>query len=211
MRRPGFTLIEIMVALMILSGLIAIMIPVVMDQATRGEPTRAGGDLSALGSALSMFRAHTLSIPDDLEDLVNPPGVQDRLVDGRTYSISMLQRWNGPYLDVSMEEAGSADPFSPDSIPTGFKAFISPALALFDGIANDSLPLAAADDANFVALMIRGLDAQEFEALNDLVDGDAEADGSPGCVRCSHDRGNLRWDASSQVAYYLAIPFRTGS
>lgn len=196
---------------MILSGLIAIMIPVVMDQATRGEPTRAGGDLSAIGSALSMFRAHTLSLPDDIEDLVNAPTVQDRQLDGLAYSPSMLDRWNGPYLDVSMEPTGPADALSPDSIPTGFKAFISPALALFDGVSNDSLPLTAAADANFVALMIRGLNDQEFEALNDLVDGEAEAEGSPGCVRCSHDRGNLRWDPASQVAYYLAIPYRAGS
>lgn len=208
MRRRGFTLIEIMVALMILSGLIAIMIPVVMDQATRGEPTRTGGDLSAVASALSMFRAHTLTIPDDLEDLVNPIGTFDRQVDGSTYSSSMLQRWNGPYLDLSMEEAGSADPFSPDSIPTGFKAFLSPVLALYDGLANDSLPSAAAGDANFIALMIRGVNAEEFEALNNLIDGEAEPDGSPGCTRCSHDRGNLRWDAASQIAYYLAIPYR---
>lgn len=196
---------------MILSGLIAIMIPVVMDQASRGEPTRAGGDLSALGAALSMFRAHTLTLPDDLEDLVNPPTAVDGQIEGVAYSASMLQRWNGPYLDVAMEESGTANPFSPDSVPTGFKAFISPALALYDGLANDSLPLAAATDANFAALMVRGLNQAEFEALNDLIDGEAETDGSPGCFRCSWDRGNLRWDPTSQIAYYLAIPYRTGN
>ena len=100
---------------------------------------------------------------------------------------------------------------SPDTIAPGFKAFISPVLALYDGLANDSVPAVAAADANFVALIIRGINDQEFEALNNLIDGEAEVDGSPGCTRCSHDRGNLRWDASSQVAYYLAIPFRTGS
>ena len=211
MRRSGFTLIEIMVALMILSGLVAIMIPVVMDQATRGEPTRTAADLSAVASALSMFRAHTLTLPDDLEDLVNPVTTFDRQLDGTPYSASMLQRWNGPYLDLSMEEAGSSDPLSPDSVPTGFKAFVAPTLALFNGLTNDSLPSFAAPDGNFVALMIRGIDGAEFEALNDVIDGEAEPDGTPGCTRCSHDRGNLRWDAATQVAYYLAIPFRVGS
>lgn len=208
MTRRGFTLIEIMVALMILSGLIAIMVPVVMDQSRRGDPTRVGGDLSAIGSALNMFRAHTLTVPDDLEDLTNPITVADRQLTGVQYTTSQRQRWNGPYIDAPMEARGAGDPSSPDSLATGFNAFVSPVLALYDGLANDSLPLTAANDANYVALMIRGLNADEFERLNDLIDGDAEVDGNPGCTRCSYDRGSLRYDPTREIVYYLALPFR---
>ena len=211
MRRRGFTLIEIMVALMILSGLIAIMVPVVMDQARRGDPTRVGGDLNAVGSALSMFRAHTLTVPDDLEDLTNPIRTDDRQITGARYTNSQLERWNGPYLDAPMEERGAGDPFSPDSLETGFEAYFAPVLALYDGLRNDSLPLTATDDANYVALIIRGMNAEEFERLNDLVDGEAEVDGSPGCTRCSYDRGSLRFDPSFERVYYLALPFRPGN
>jgi hypothetical protein len=119
-----------------------------------------------------------------------------------------MNRWNGPYLDTPMEDRGAGDPASPDSIPTGFKAFISPVLALYDGLRNDSIPLTAIQDANFVALIIRGLDPEEFERLNDLIDGEAEVDGSPGCTRCSYDRGSLRYDAASRLTYYLALPYR---
>lgn len=208
MPQKGFTLIEIMVVLMILSGLIAIMVPVVMDQSRRGDPTRVAGDLSAVGSALSMFRAHTLTLPDDLEDLANPITSADRQLNGMPYSPSMISRWNGPYLDIPMEERGAGDPTSPDSLPTGFKAYIAPVFALYDGRTNDSLPVLAAEDANFVAIMIRGLSPQEFELLNDLVDGEAEEDGTPGCTRCSYDRGNLRYDPFQEITYYLAAPYR---
>lgn len=204
-------MIEIMVALMILSGLIAIMIPVVMDQAQRGEPTRLAGDLSAVGSALSMFRAHVLTLPDDMEDLANPITVTDRQLNSLEYSSSMVRRWNGPYLDTPMEERGPADRFSPDSLQTGFKAFIAPVFALYDGLSNDSLPVLAAEDANFVAIMVRGLDAEEFETLNDLIDGEAEVMGVPGCTLCSFDRGNLRYDPAAEITYYLAVPYRFGS
>jgi len=210
-RRGGFTLIEIMVALMILSGLIAIMVPVVMDQSRRGDPTRVGGDLSAISSALNMFRAHTLTVPDDLEDLANPITVNDRQITAIGYSPSSIGRWNGPYLDTPMEERGAGDPASPDSLPTGFKAFISPVLALYDGLRNDSVPVSANTDANFVALIIRGMNADEFERLNDLIDGEAEVEGASGCTRCSYDRGNLRFDSSLELTYYLAIPYRPGN
>jgi type II secretory pathway pseudopilin PulG len=199
-----------MVALIILSGLIAIMVPVVMDQARRGDPTRTGGDLSAITSALSMFRAQTLAIPDDLEDLANPITVNDRQITGLPYSASALQRWNGPYIDAPMEVRGVGEPTSPDSIPTGFKAFISPVLALYDGLRNDSIPVHAISDANFVAVIIRGLDPEEFERLNNFVDGDAELEGTPGCARCSYDRGSLRYDPGLELTYYLAIPFLPG-
>ena len=112
MQRRAFTLIEIMVALIIVSALLAIMIPVVMDQARRGDPTRTGGDLSAITSALSIFRAHTLTWPDDLEDLVNPITVDDRRITTEPYSDSQLERWDGPYLDVPMEAAGPGDEHS---------------------------------------------------------------------------------------------------
>lgn len=211
MQRRGFTLIEIMVALMILSGLIAVMVPVVMEQSRRGEPTRVAGDLTAIGSALSMFRAHALTVPDDLEDLTNPIDPSDRQLSGIPYSSSMMSRWNGPYLDTPMELRGAADILSPDSIQTGFKAFIAPTLALYDGLANDSLPTFAVADANFVAIMVRGLSAEEFETLNDLIDGEGERTGTPGCVSCSFDRGNLRYDPASEVTYYLSVPYRFGS
>ncbi len=211
MLRRGFTLIEIMVALMILSGLIAIMVPVVMDQSRRGEPTRVAGDLSAVGSALSMFRAHVLTIPDDLEDLANPITFADRQLNAVEYSSSMINRWNGPYLDTPMEVRGPGDAFSPDSLQTGFKAFIAPVLALYDGLANDSLPAVAAGDANFVAIMVRGINAEEFETLNDLLDGEAELTGVAGCTSCSYDRGNLRYDPVAEITYYLAVPYRFGS
>lgn len=211
MQRKGFTLIEIMVALMILSGLIAVMLPVVMDQSRRGEPTRVASDLSAVSSALSMFRAHALTVPDDVEDLANPIDPADRQLNGLPYSPSMMSRWSGPYIDTSMELRGPADVFSADSIQTGFKAFIAPTLALYDGLTNDSLPAAAVADANFVAIMVRGLSPEEFETLNDLIDGEGELTGTPGCTSCSYDRGNLRYDPASQVTYYLAIPYRFGS
>lgn len=210
MRRYGFTLIEIMVALMILSGLIAIMVPVVMDQARRGDPTRLGSDLAAVVSALSMYRAHTLTMPDDLEDLANPITFDDRQLNGAEYSTSMISRWNGPYLDTPMAERGTGSAFSPDSIQTGFEAFISPVLALYDGLNNDSLPTIAVEDANFVAIMVRGLDPDEFELLNDLIDGEAEMTGTPGCLQCSYGRGNLRYDAATEITYHLALPYRFG-
>ncbi len=208
-RDGGFTLLEILVSLIILSGLLAVLFPVVMDQVSRGEPTRTAADLSAVASALSMFRANVLTVPDDLEDLANPITAADRQISGEPYSVSQLERWRGPYIDVPMVEAGPADVASPDSLETGYKGFILPVLALFDGAANDSVPLVEAQNANFAAVMVSGLSDEEFEDLNDVVDGVAELDGWPGCSLCSWDRGKLRRQLSDGVTYFLVMPYRS--
>jgi hypothetical protein len=197
------------VSLIIMSGLLAVLFPVVMDQVGRGEPTRTGADLSAVVSALSMFRANVLTVPDDLEDLANPIDAADRQLDGRPYSVSQIERWRGPYIDVPMVEVGPGDPTNPDSLQTGYKGFIMPVLALYNGLTNDSLALAELNNANYAAVMISGLSDEEFEALNDLVDGPAEAAGQSGCTLCSWDRGKLRRQTSNGVTYYLAMPYRT--
>jgi len=206
-RRPGFSLIEVLVALIIVSGMLAVLVPAVLDQVNRSQPTRIGSDLAALASGLSMFRANVLTVPDDIEDLANPIDAADRQLDELPYSVSQIESWRGPYLDHPMLEEGPADPFSPDSLPTGFKAFILPQLALFNSVTNDSLPAALAQDANYAALMISGLSDEEFEDLNRQVDGPAEARGAPGCVACSWDRGKLRRLRADGVAYYLVMPY----
>lgn len=208
-RRAGFSLIEVIVTLAILAGLLAVLFPVVVDQVERGEPTRIASDLGAISSALEVFRIHVLEVPDDLEDLVNPLTIADRRLDGETYTERQTERWEGPYLDTPFLEAGAGDPLSPDSLDTGYKSWIMPQLALYNSLTSDSLPRSAQDQANYVAVMVRGMTRENFEVLNRAIDGTSEESGSDGeCPVCSWDRGKLRWDDATETAYYLALPYK---
>ncbi len=75
-RERGFTLIEIMVVLVILSILAAIMIPKIMSRPEEARITKARQDIRALDSALRLYKLDNYVYPSTdqgLEALVSKP------------------------------------------------------------------------------------------------------------------------------------------
>ena len=75
-RSQGFTLIEIMVVVVILSILTAIVVPVVMDRPDEARIVKAKQDIRALESALNLYKLDNYTYPttdQGLEALVAPP------------------------------------------------------------------------------------------------------------------------------------------
>src|SRR3569623_2802667 len=72
----GFTLIEVMVVVVILSILAAIVVPRIMDRPDTARVTKAQADIRALESALTLYKldTHNYHTPDQgLEALVKKP------------------------------------------------------------------------------------------------------------------------------------------
>lgn len=72
----GFTLIEVMVVVVILSILAAIVVPRIMDRPDEARITKARQDIRALESALNLYKLDNYDYPtteQGLESLVEPP------------------------------------------------------------------------------------------------------------------------------------------
>jgi general secretion pathway protein G len=72
----GFTLIEVMVVVVILSILAAIVVPRIMDRPDEARITKARQDIRALESALNLYKLDNYDYPtteQGLESLVQPP------------------------------------------------------------------------------------------------------------------------------------------
>ncbi len=72
----GFSLIEILIVVVIISILAAIVVPRVMDEPDRARVTRAQQDIQALTTALNMYRLDNLNYPSTeqgLQALVERP------------------------------------------------------------------------------------------------------------------------------------------
>lgn len=210
--RQGFTLLEVLVTLILLGILVAIVFPVVTQQIDDAEPTKAANDLANIRTAIELFHLNVRpTFPGDIEDLaVQITSTTDTDVDGTTSFQAPKDsvRWKGPYVDapVTSETAGDS------IIETGFSGLIVNDLALFDADANDADDFVTPGstypaDADFVAIVIHGLSTTEFEAINDLIDGN-EPDGS--AAGQSQQAGKLRYldpGTASFTTYYLAVPY----
>jgi general secretion pathway protein G len=72
----GFTLIEVMVVVVILSILAAIVVPKIMDRPEQARITKAKSDIRALEAALNLYRLDNMTYPttdQGLEALVTKP------------------------------------------------------------------------------------------------------------------------------------------
>ncbi|MES9992757.1 MAG: type II secretion system major pseudopilin GspG [Candidatus Thiodiazotropha sp.] len=75
-KNKGFTLIEVMVVVVILSILAAIVVPKIMDRPEQARITKAKSDIRALEAALNLYRLDNMTYPttdQGLEALVSKP------------------------------------------------------------------------------------------------------------------------------------------
>ena len=213
--REGFTLIEILVALILLALLAAAVFPVVTQQIEKGDPARAANDLANIRTGIETFQLNVRpSFPGDLEDLAfRVSSTADRGIAGTgdLYTTTQVSKWDGPYIDAALVEEGQAT-LTDVALESGFGGQILRDLTCFNGTPaiNADTGTTCAASTHFVSIQITGLSNSQFEEINDLIDGENEADAT------SEDTGKLRigdLDADNSLdtnekVYYLAVPYR---
>lgn len=210
--RAGFTLIEILVTLILLSLLVAAVFPVVTQQLGEADAPRLANDLVSVRSGIESFNANVRKgFPGDLEDLIYSPvtsgtGGGDTDVAGANYISQISNRWNGPYADFTATEATSKA--TGNVFESGFSAFVDYDLTCYNPVSGSSGDaVEACENGHFVAVKINSLTTTDFERVNELFDGSGESTSST----VAQTSGKLRCFASGtgcSPAYYLAVPFR---
>lgn len=215
----GFTLVEVLVTVLILGLLAAVVFPVVIPQVNKADPTKASNDLANLKSSVELFQLEVRpTTPGDIEDLANQITTSDADVDGGTYATGDSTKWDGPYVDLAHPEVAVATT-ADTATTTGFDAPILSDLYRFNtatSTENNTSSEPAVGDTDFVAMRILDLTVDQFEDLNDQIDGEGETDGPNDGE--SQEEGNLRFDTGTAdldgdtnndtVTYFLAVPFK---
>lgn len=117
-RAAGFTLIEVMVVVVILSILAAVVVPKLMDRPEQARMAKAKADISALESALNLYRLDNMVYPttdQGLEALVTKPsGAPEpkNWKQGGYLPRVPVDPWGNPYLFLSPGSHGSIDIYS---------------------------------------------------------------------------------------------------
>ncbi len=124
--RAGFTLVEVLVTLVLIALLVGVIVPSVIGQLDRGDPTRIMGDLEGVRSGAKMFRIDVKRYPSNLEQLVvdpcdrtgpidctdawgllDPDLTADDALPSGDINANLLERWAGPYVEgLDIDDTG---------------------------------------------------------------------------------------------------------
>ena len=87
----GFTLVELMLVIVIISVLAAMVVPRLVGRTEQAMTARAKSDIAAIGLGLDLYELDVAQYPDSLEELVAREAPSQLSQDQRA-------KWNGPYL-----------------------------------------------------------------------------------------------------------------
>jgi prepilin-type N-terminal cleavage/methylation domain-containing protein len=182
LKKVGFTLAEILIALALIAVLAAVLLPSVAGQIMKGDSGRTMQDLDAVRAGVDQFLADVHRYPQKVSHLNTKILTTDEDVNGTVYPSGLVAKWTGPYITKPLNESSV--------IPTGF-----------GGVITDSLQRVAANGVNYVAVVIAGIDSSAFARL------DLEIDGPATTVANSRTLGLLRW-VTGDTAKYLTTPIQ---
>ena len=116
-RQRGFTLIEIMIVVVILSILASLIIPRIMNRPDQARVVKAAQDMRALQSALNMYRLDNYHYPNTnqgLQALVTKPNGQPQPTSWQEPYLDKLPKdpWGQPYLYLMPGQHGDFDLFT---------------------------------------------------------------------------------------------------
>lgn len=183
LRRWGFTLAEILIALALIAVLAAVLLPSVAGQIMKGDTGRTMQDLDALRAGVDQFLADVHRYPKLVSQLTTKVTATDRDVNGTLYPAGLATKWSGPYITKLLNDAGV--------IPTGFGANIQDSL----------VKILNSNGINYVTVRIHPLDSASFARL------DLEIDGASTSWANAQAQGLVR-RATNDTVKYLATPIQ---
>jgi prepilin-type N-terminal cleavage/methylation domain-containing protein len=118
--RKGFTLPEVIVTISLIAALAAVVVPTIVSQVKKGDPSRVGNDMLAIRGAAEQFLSDVRRYPASVGQVTNAittsmaPLTTTALAN---YGSAEVNRWRGPYLSRGDSAAATATGFGLSFVP----------------------------------------------------------------------------------------------
>jgi type II secretion system protein G len=181
--RAGFSLMEILVALVLIGLMVAVIVPSVINQLGKGEVNRVVEELESVRNAAKAFRVDVQRWPGEMEQLITPLDENSQDIDGTVIPAGLRGRWAGPYLEVGALTNGG--------LPTALGGSIDDLEAdYWEGSAGN----------RFVIISVSDITENDAKRISQLLDGHDVVTAASGTA------GRIRWSDTPDRLLYFAIP-----
>lgn len=107
-RKKGFTLPEIIVTITLIAILASVVVPTIVSQVKKGDPSRMGSDFLAVRGGAEQFLSDVRRYPASIGQLTTVISTSMSPLAGTSlssYGTAEVSRWRGPYLSKDASAA----------------------------------------------------------------------------------------------------------
>lgn len=175
-KKQGFSVAEILVALMIMALLSAVLIPAIGGHVRRSDAGRIAADLTVVQSAIHSFAGDIHRYPANVSELMNAVTGLSTDVNGAPFPANLTPKWKGPYLE--------RDP--------------STSLGVV-GLNTTFGTLVGANGITYLTIMLTSVPSTDFGNIEAILD-----EGT--ATSTSSTAGAVRYSAGTTTLTFLAVP-----
>jgi len=160
-RRSGFTLAEVLVTLAIIAVMVAVLLPALNSQLSKGDTGRLASDFVNIRTGAQAFISDVHRYPRTMGQLTTAITTSATDINAVTIPAGLVTKWKGPYIgrDVGNTASGGV-------IDTSFTS------------------VAGGNGVNYLTVSVTGISTADFERIEAMLDdGVAGATSSTGSIR----------------------------
>lgn len=176
-RHRGFTLVEVLVTIAIVSVLAGVLLPALFNQLGAGDAGRLATDLRSLRTGVETFGSDVHRLPANITQLITPITASDADINAASYTAPLIARWKGPYVARDFVAATGGGTFS-----------------------NTFILVTGTNNTRYLSVNVSAMAPSDFFRIEGILDEGNTSSST------SSTTGTLRYSTTNSTLTYMMVP-----